>query len=47
MLPDEVSVPAVGVVVLPILPAACWLVQESEIMFTELTWKEPSLACVP
>jgi hypothetical protein len=29
------------------VPAAWLLVQESEIMFTELTCKEPSLARVP
>ena len=29
------------------LPAACWLVHVSEILLTELAWKEPSLACVP
>jgi hypothetical protein len=47
MLPDEAPVSAVGVVVVPVLPAACWLVQESEIMFTELTWNEPSLLWLP
>jgi hypothetical protein len=26
---------------------ACWLVQVSEILLTEVTWKEPSLAWVP
>jgi hypothetical protein len=29
------------------LPEACWLVQVSETLLIELTWKEPSLAWVP
>jgi hypothetical protein len=35
------------VVAAPVLPAACWLVQVSEITFTELTCSEPSEDCVP
>ncbi len=53
MLFVEPVAPAVGLVVVaevpvaPMLPEDDWLVQESEILFTELTWNEPSLAWLP
>jgi hypothetical protein len=53
MLLVEPVEPAVGLVVVaevplaPMLPEEDWLVQESEILLTELTWNEPSLAWLP
>ncbi len=53
MLLVEPVAPAVGLVVVadvppePMLPEEDWLVQESEILLTELTWNEPSLAWLP